>query len=87
MTDPRVDHPRFFCMDCDVDTYVNEQYYMLKDRLWRKIHPSTDGMLCLSCAEKRLGRPLTRRDFTSARLNTGQARICPELAARLARDP
>lgn len=63
MADPRKDHPRFFCMDCDVDTYVNEQFYMLKDRLWRKINPSIDGMLRLPCAEKRLGRALTRRDF------------------------
>jgi hypothetical protein len=87
MTDPRIDHPRFFCMDCDVDTYVNEHYYMLKDRLWRKINPSIDGMLCLPCAEKRLWRPLTRRDFKNLPVNAGQARVCTELAARLARAP
>ena len=87
MVDPRIDHPRFFCMDCDVDTYVNEQYYMLKDRLWKRINPSVDGMLCLPCAEKRLGRPLSRKDFKDVPLNTYQARACLELAERLARDP
>lgn len=74
-------------MDCGADTYVNEQYYMLKNRLWKRIHPLMDGMLCLPCAEKRLGRPLSRRDFKKSPVNAGQARVCPELAARLARGP
>jgi hypothetical protein len=87
MIDPRVDHPRFYCMDCDADTYVSEQYYALKDRLWKRINPAIDGMLCLPCAEKRLGRPLSRRDFKNKPVNGNQARICPELAARLNRDP
>jgi hypothetical protein len=87
MVDPRLDHPRFFCVDCDADTYANEQFYMLKDRLWKRINPSIDGMLCLPCAEKRLGRPLSRRDFKKVPVNSNQARICPELAVRLNRDP
>jgi hypothetical protein len=61
MADARLDHPQFFGMDCDNDTYVNEQYYMLKDRLWRKINPSIDGMLCLPCAEECPARRLARR--------------------------
>jgi hypothetical protein len=44
-------------------------------------------MLCLPCAEKRLGRSLSRKDLKDVPVNTGQARDCPELAARLARDP
>ena len=87
MVDPRVDLPRFFCMDCDADTYVSQQYYVLKDRLWKRINPSIDGMLCLPCAEKRLGRSLTRRDFKNVPNNINQARVCPELAARLNRPP
>jgi hypothetical protein len=77
MVDSRADHPRFFCMECDVDTYANEQYYVLKDRLWKRIHPPVDGMLRLSCAEKRLGRPLSRRDFKDVPLNALQARVVP----------
>jgi hypothetical protein len=83
----RADHPRFFCLDCDADTYVNQQYYMLKDELWKKINPSIDGMLCLPCVEKRLRRSLTRKDFKRGAINTGQARVCPELAKRLRRAP
>lgn len=83
---PRSDHPRFFCADCDVDTYVNQQYYMLKNRVWRRIAgENPDIMLCLSCAERRLGRGLKRDDFQRVPVNTGQARVCPELAQRLAR--
>jgi hypothetical protein len=74
-------------MDCDADTYVNEQFYMLKDRIWKRINPLVDGMLCLPCAEKRLGRSLRHMDFKNVPLNTGQARVCPELAMRLASHP
>jgi hypothetical protein len=71
-------------MDCDADTYANEQYYMLRPGLWRSINHRVDGMLCLRCAERRLRRSLTSRDFTGAKVNDVQARICPELAKRLA---
>lgn len=87
MDEARLDHPRFFCIDCDIDTYTNQQYYMLSDDLWQRIHPAIDGMLCLPCAERRLGRQLTRSDFKDLPINAGQARVCPELAARLDRDP
>ncbi len=72
-------------MDCGVDTYSNQQYYMLWYKVWRSINYKIDGMLCLDCAEKRLGRGLTSNDFSRARVNAGQAKVCPELALRLAR--
>lgn len=59
---------------------------MLLYRVWRSINYKIDGMLCLLCAEKRLGRGLTRQDFSRARLNAAQAKVCPALAVRLARD-
>jgi hypothetical protein len=84
--DPRVDHSRFFCADCDVDTYANQHYYMLKNRVWKLIAPKDAGvMLCLPCAEKRLGRSLHQDDFRRVAVNRGQARVCPELAERLRR--
>ncbi|SHH55722.1 hypothetical protein [Massilia sp. CF038] len=76
---------RWLCMDCQVDTYQNEQYYMLWYRVWRSIHYKIDGMLCLDCAEKRLGRELTGADFSKARVNQGQAKVCAALAMRLNR--
>jgi hypothetical protein len=84
-SDPHADHPRFFCADCDVDTYVNEQFYMLHDEVWDQVASDVDTMLCLACFEKRLGRTLRAVDFTSVPLNEQQARICPELAVRLHR--
>jgi Protein of unknown function (DUF3085) len=85
--DPKIDHPQFFCLDCDSDTFLSQEYYMLKDRLWKQIHPKIEGMLCLKCAERRLGRALTGQDFKRVPLNTIQARLCPELAERMNRHP
>ena len=81
----RLHHPTFFCVDCDVDTYVNEQFYMLHDALWAQIASDVETMLCLECAERRLGRPLNGLDFAAVPLNEQQARLCPELAMRLRR--
>lgn len=75
----------FSCMDCGCDTNANEQYYMVRDGLWRSVNPSIDGMLCLACLEKRLRRSLRAGDFTKAPVNHLQAAVCPELATRLAR--
>lgn len=71
-------------MDCKVDTYANEQYYMLQRGLWRSMNRKVGSMLRLRCAEYRLRRSLIRRNFTDAKVNESQARICPELAQRLA---
>jgi hypothetical protein len=49
------------CLDCGKNTW--DEYYMLKDSLWEKIHPEISGMLCLDCAERRLGRKLVSADF------------------------
>jgi hypothetical protein len=83
--DPRTDHPSFFCADCDVATYVNQQYFMLHDELWARVAPKSGAMLCLSCVEVRLRRPLDERDFASVPLNELQARVCPEPFVRLHR--
>jgi hypothetical protein len=80
-SDPRMDHPRFFCADCDVDTYVNEQFYMLHNELWAQVAADVDTMLCLDCFEKRLGRPLRAVDFAQVPLNEQQARMCPALSS------
>ncbi|HEY0063806.1 MAG TPA: hypothetical protein VGC21_16940 [Telluria sp.] len=64
-------------MDCANDTFESEEFYMLWYRIWRSINYKIEGMLCLACAEKRLGRDLTAKDFSKARINQGQARVCP----------
>jgi hypothetical protein len=73
----------WLCLDCKKDTFISEEYYMLWHRIWRRINYKIDGMICLDCAEKRLGRPLHRDDFTKAPVNQNQAKICPELAVRM----
>ncbi len=75
----------FLCMDCGSDTYESNEFYMFADELWEQINPEIDGMLCLVCAEDRLGRPLIAADFTPARVNAHQARLCPALAERMSR--
>jgi hypothetical protein len=73
------------CMDCGVDTLATGEYYALKDALWRRINPLVIGMLCLTCAEDRLGRSLNGRDFARAPVNAESAMKCPSLARRLTR--
>jgi hypothetical protein len=50
-------------LDCDADTDAINEFYLLHDRLWRRVNPAEAGMLCLSCCEQRLGRKLRRADF------------------------
>ena len=57
------------CLDCGQDTRKMGEYYSLKDRVWACIHPTLNGMLCIGCAEKRLGRNLTPADFKLCPLN------------------
>ena len=65
-SDPAIDL-RFRCVDCGKDTGGGE-YYTVDDDLWAAsgMEPH-GGMLCLSCLEKRIGRPLTEEDFTAIR--------------------
>ena len=76
---------RFLCMDCRKDTDESQEYYMLEDALWQSLVPDIDGMLCLDCVERRLGRELSHADFSSVPVNAAQAVVCPALARRLGR--
>lgn len=57
----------FFCIDCGFDTFQNE-YYVVKDEIWPI--KQNGGMLCIGCLEKRIGRSLTKDDFTDCLVNT-----------------
>ena len=51
---------RFTCEDCGNPDY---EMYMVNDDLWDK-YGNDNKTLCLSCLEKRMGRKLTKDDFT-----------------------
>src|ERR1700683_4963934 len=57
---------RWLCLDCSKNTFEGrEDYYCLRNRLWRRLVPRHErhGMICRTCIERRLGRPLTSDDF------------------------
>lgn len=58
----------FLCLDCKMDT--KSEYYVIKISLWKIVNPNIKGMLCIGCLEQRLGRVLTKDDFTQAALNS-----------------
>ena len=57
------DRSSFLCLDCGVDTGAIDEYYRVTNELWARVNPGGDGMLCIGCLEKRLGRELTPDDF------------------------
>jgi hypothetical protein len=60
---------RFNCLDCSDDTLVGGECYMLRDEVLLSANPQRQGMLCIGCVEKRLGRRLTPEDFQGAPLD------------------
>lgn len=71
------------CHDCGVYADgTSDQYYMLRHKIWALTGLGMDGgLLCLVCAEKRIGRPLQCRDFMPCRsyqrVTWGAARMYP----------
>ena len=47
---------------CDDCAETNPRLFMVRDDLWVWAIPGPD-LLCLTCAEKRLGRPFVKEDF------------------------
>lgn len=60
---------KFLCEDCDVDTGKIYEHYFINTELWLQVMPSINGMLCIPCLEKRLGRQLTKTDFPPVWIN------------------
>jgi hypothetical protein len=69
---------RFRCIDCGVDTCETDDYYMVYDHVWHAagmVGALDDGMLCLDCLSRRLGRGLYLDDFTMAPVNRGDSAV------------
>jgi hypothetical protein len=60
---------KFLCMDCQVDISKIGEHYFIKTDLWLSVVSSNKGMLCIGCLEKRIGRLLTKADFTDCYIN------------------
>jgi len=61
------EHPDQRCWDCNVLT--EDEYYMLYDELWDSLGIGRHRILCIGCAEIRLGRRLVPADFTDCPVN------------------
>jgi hypothetical protein len=61
---------KFLCLDCNEDTSELKEHYFIHTELWLSVANSIKGMLCIGCLEERLGRKLTKDDFTSATINS-----------------
>jgi hypothetical protein len=53
------------CADCG----RKDDWYTVHNRVWAKAGLDPDALCCLGCLEKRLGRPLTIRDFPTVMIN------------------
>jgi hypothetical protein len=48
---------------------VVDEQYMIRDDVWADAATRGERLLCIGCAEKRIGRFLTPADFTDAPVN------------------
>jgi hypothetical protein len=63
-----VDMNRFNCVGCGVNTSENGEYYMVTNNIWR-LFGAGNGMLCIGCLEKNMGRKLDHYDFLNVPVN------------------
>lgn len=61
--------PGFDCADCHCNVkQLREYHYKIKSEIWLKVAKSNE-FLCIGCLEKRLGRRITKEDFTNESVN------------------
>lgn len=62
----------FYCEDCGECTNCIGEYFMVDDEVWYSAITarSKPDMLCIGCVELRIGRLLTKDDFSDAPLNS-----------------
>jgi hypothetical protein len=58
-----------------------KEFYMVHNSLWRRARGGK-GFLCIGCLERRLKRPLRKRDFTKAPINRHRFDETPRLYNR-----
>lgn len=69
------------CVDCGTNV-IGSDHYMVSDELWAAAGADRRDHLCVTCLEKRLGRPLAATDLADLPINRpGLMRDCDRLAA------
>ena len=60
------DYEQYHCVDCEKDTNASGEHYYVVNDVWATsgLAPG-GGMLCLACLERRIGRLLSKKDFTA----------------------
>ena len=76
------------CFGCGVETIPatgEQEYYSVRDEIWAATElPFTFGYyLCIGCLEQRIGRRLTRADFSDAPINAPDDDVWSLRTARL----
>lgn len=57
------------CKDCGLKSNETCEFYFLHNDIWFSIALQNED-LCIGCVEDRLGRTLTKDDFTSCYINS-----------------
>jgi hypothetical protein len=62
-----IKHKPLKCIDCDCYPWDIGEDFLVNDGLWIFTMPinKRNGIICIKCFEKRLGRKLKRKDFKS----------------------
>jgi hypothetical protein len=77
------------CDDCGVNTQQIGEQYMVHNRVWTAATGVSHkwmamiGFLCIGCIERRLGRQLTKADFSDVGINNDRRPRSWRLRARL----
>ena len=83
---PQADH-RARCLDCRVDTIEADEYYRVRDDVWRGAAPEDAPtiaiFLCIGCLEARIGRRLVPADFVDVPVNRPPGLFSARLLDRL----
>ena len=80
----------FICAECGFNCTKGNEIFYLDTTIWYRItqkkwgKTTQNGILCISCCEKFLGRRLTKRDFSKSYVNKlGNFRKSARLINRL----
>lgn len=69
---------KWLCVDCSRNTKF-EHYFVNNDVWFNQAGMGEIGMLCVACLENRIGRRLTKNDFTDAHINNPKTNMMSDI--------